>query len=79
MNIMLMRARCFPVHGRPMQRNAMIPLSARPGVEPSASENGGKTDTVNQFKAAGPPGRATLFLGMAAAAGCGCLVAGFLF
>ena len=27
MNLLLMRARCFPVHGRPMQRNAMIPVS----------------------------------------------------
>jgi hypothetical protein len=28
MNLLLMRARCFPVHGRPMQRSSMFPVSA---------------------------------------------------
>lgn len=28
MNLLLMRARCFPVQGRTMQRNAMFPVSA---------------------------------------------------
>jgi hypothetical protein len=29
MNLLLMRARCFPVQGRPMQRNAMFPVSTK--------------------------------------------------
>ena len=51
MNLLLMRARCFPVHGRPMQRSSMFPVSVRKDGDTSA-----KPADSDDSKAALKPG-----------------------